>query len=74
MKARQHLQRLAFLTSVLLAPGVGLFSIVSILIVDGSGGGLIGSSPAQAEGVRRRTCSRHRYECKALRATKHSAL
>lgn len=50
MKARQHLQRLAFLTFVLLAPGVGLFSIVSILVVDGSGGGLIGSSPAQAAG------------------------
>ena len=42
--------RLAVLTSVLLAPGIGFFSIVSILIVDGSGGGLIGSSPAQAEG------------------------
>jgi len=47
MKARQHLQSVAFLTLVLLAPGVGFFSIVSILIVDGSGGGLIGSS-AQA--------------------------
>ena len=47
MKARQHL--LAFLTRVLLAPGVGFFFIVSILIVDGSGGGLIGS-PAQAAG------------------------
>jgi len=47
MKARQHLQSVAFLTLVLLAPGVGFFSIVSILIVDGSGGRLIGS-PAQA--------------------------
>jgi len=42
MKARQHLQTLAVLTPVLLAPGVSIFSIVSILIVDGSGGGLIG--------------------------------
>jgi hypothetical protein len=49
MKARQHLQSLAFLTLVLLAPRVGFFSIVSILMVDGSGGGLIGS-PAQAAG------------------------
>src|ERR1700726_890534 len=49
MKARQHLQSLGFLTLVLLAPGVGFFSIVSILSVDGSGGGLIGS-PAQAAG------------------------
>jgi hypothetical protein len=49
MKDRQHLQRLAFLTFVLLPPGVGLFSIVSVLIVDGPGGGLIGS-PAQAAG------------------------
>ena len=47
MKARQHLKSLAFLTLVLLAPGVGFFSIVSILVVDDSGGGLIGS-PAQA--------------------------
>jgi hypothetical protein len=47
MKAGQHLERLAFLTLVLLAPCVGFFSIVSIPIVDGSGGGLIGS-PAQA--------------------------
>jgi hypothetical protein len=49
MKAGQHLQSLALLTLVLLAPGVGFFSIVSILIVDGSGVGLIGS-PAQAAG------------------------
>jgi hypothetical protein len=49
MKARQHLRSLALLTPVLPAPGVSLFSIVSILIVDGSGGGLIGS-PAQAAG------------------------
>jgi hypothetical protein len=47
MKARQHLQRLAFLTLVLLAPG--FFSIISILIVGCSGDGLIGS-PAQAAG------------------------
>ena len=47
MKARQHLQSLAFLTLVLLAPGAGFFAIVSILIVDGLAGGLIGS-PAQA--------------------------
>jgi hypothetical protein len=49
MKARQHLRSLAFLTLVLPAPGVGFFSIVSILVADGSGGGLIGS-PAQAAG------------------------
>ena len=49
MKARQHLESLAFLTLVLLAPGVGFLAIVSILIVDGSAGGLIGS-PAQAAG------------------------
>ena len=49
MKARQHLQSLAVLTPVLLAPGVSFSSIVSILIVDGSGGGLIGS-PARAAG------------------------
>jgi hypothetical protein len=49
MKARQHLRSLAVLTPVLLAPGVSFFSIVSILIIDGSGGGLIGS-PAQAAG------------------------
>jgi len=49
MKARQHLQSLALLTPVLLAAGVGFFSIVSILIVDSSGGGLIGS-PARAAG------------------------
>ena len=49
MKARQHLRSLALLTPVLLAPGVSFFSIVSILIVDGSGGGLIGS-PARAAG------------------------
>ena len=47
MKARQHLQRFALLTLVLLAPG--FFSIVSILMVDGSDDGLIGS-PAQAAG------------------------
>jgi hypothetical protein len=50
MKARQHLQRLALPAFVLLAPGIGFFSIPSILIVDGSGGGLIGSSPARAAG------------------------
>ena len=49
MKARQHLRSLALLTPVLLAPGVSFFSIVSILIVGGSGGGLIGS-PARAAG------------------------
>ena len=49
MKAGQHLQSLAFLTLVLLAPCDAFFSIVSIPIVDGSGGGLIGS-PAQAAG------------------------
>jgi hypothetical protein len=49
MKARQYLQSLAVLTPVLRAPGVGFFSIVSILIVDISGSGLIGS-PAQAAG------------------------
>jgi hypothetical protein len=38
MKARQHLLSLAVLTLVLLAPGVGFFSIVSIL------------TPAQAAG------------------------
>ncbi|WP_375788408.1 hypothetical protein ACE10Z_13915 [Bradyrhizobium sp. Pha-3] len=46
MKARQHLQSLAVLTPVLLAPSVSFLSIVSILIV---AGGLIGS-PAQAAG------------------------
>jgi hypothetical protein len=49
MKARQHLQSLARLSRVLLFAGVGFLSIVSILIVDGSGVGLIGS-PAQAAG------------------------
>jgi hypothetical protein len=49
MKARQHLQSLALLTLVIRALGVSLFSIVSVLIVDGSDGGLIGS-PAQAAG------------------------
>jgi hypothetical protein len=49
MKARQHRQSLAFLSAVLLAPGVGFFSIVSILLVDGSSGGPIGS-PARAAG------------------------
>ena len=49
MKARQHLQSLAVLTLVLRAFGIGLFSIASILIVDDSGGGLVGS-PAQAAG------------------------
>jgi hypothetical protein len=49
MKARQHLQSLAFLTLVLPAPGAGFLSIVSILIGDGAAGGLIGS-PAQAAG------------------------
>ena len=49
MKALQHLQSLAVLTPVLLAPGVNFFSIVSILMVDVSGGGLI-ASPAQAAG------------------------
>jgi hypothetical protein len=53
MKARQHLQRPALLTLVLLAPG--FFSIISILIVGFSGGGLIGS-PAQAQGKRRAPC------------------
>ena len=48
MKARRQLQSFAPLTLVLRAPGVS-FSIVSILIVGGSGGGLIGS-PAQAAG------------------------
>jgi hypothetical protein len=47
MKARQHLQGLAFLTLVLLVPAVGFLSIVSIPIVDEAVGGLIGS-PAQA--------------------------
>jgi hypothetical protein len=49
MKARKRLQSVALLTLVLLASGVGFFSIVSMLIVDGSGGGLIGF-PAQAAG------------------------
>ena len=49
MKARKRLQSIALLTLVLLASGAGFFSIVSILIVDGSGGGLIGSR-AQAAG------------------------
>jgi hypothetical protein len=49
MKARQHLESLAVLTSVLRAPCVSLFSIVSILIIGVSGGGLIGY-PAQAAG------------------------
>ena len=50
MKARQHLQSLALLTLILLAPGVCFFSIVSIPIVDGSGGGGLIGSPAQAAG------------------------
>ncbi|SDS84742.1 hypothetical protein [Bradyrhizobium canariense] len=50
MKARQHLQSIAFLILVLLAPVAGLLSFVSILIVDEAFGGLIGS-PAQAAGV-----------------------
>jgi hypothetical protein len=50
MNVRQHLQSLAVLTHVLRAPGVSFFSIVSILIVDVSDGGLIGS-PARAAGV-----------------------
>jgi hypothetical protein len=41
MKARQHLQNVAFLTLVLLAPGAGFLSFVFI--------GLIGS-PAEAAG------------------------
>jgi len=49
MKVRQHLQSPAVLTPVLRAPGVSFFSIVSILIVDVSGGGQIGSR-AQAAG------------------------
>jgi hypothetical protein len=47
LKALQHLQMLIFMIRVLLA-GIGLFCILSVL-VDGSGGGLIGS-PAQAAG------------------------
>jgi hypothetical protein len=50
MKARQQLQSLALLTLILLAPGVCFFSIVSIPIVDGSGGGGLIGSPAQAAG------------------------
>jgi hypothetical protein len=49
MKARQHLRSLARLSLVLSAPRIGFFSIVSILIVDSSGGGLIGL-PAHAAG------------------------
>jgi hypothetical protein len=49
MKARQHLQSIAFLSLALVAPGAGFLSIVSILIVDGSVGRLVGS-PAQAAG------------------------
>jgi hypothetical protein len=49
MKARQYLRSLAFPTLVLLAAGAGFFSVVSVLVADGSGGGLIGS-PAQAAG------------------------
>jgi hypothetical protein len=49
MKVRQHLQCLAVLALVFRAFGVSFFSIVSILIIDGSAGGLIGS-PAQAAG------------------------
>jgi hypothetical protein len=47
MKALQLFQSLVFMIRVLLTGG-GLFSIISVL-VDGSGGGLIGSS-AQAAG------------------------
>jgi hypothetical protein len=47
MKALQHLRSLVFMIRVLLA-GIGLFSIISVL-VDGLGGSLIGSS-AQAAG------------------------
>jgi hypothetical protein len=49
MNVRQHLQSLAVLIPVLRSPGVSLFSIVSILIVGVSGGGLI-ESPAHAAG------------------------
>lgn len=48
MKARKRLQSVALLTLVLLTSGLGLFAIVSILIVDGSGGGLIGTSARAA--------------------------
>ena len=48
MKARQHIQSLAFLT-LLRDPVVGFLSIVSILIVDGAASRPIGS-PAQAAG------------------------
>ena len=47
MKALQHLRILVFMIRVLLA-GIGLLSTISVL-VDGSGGRLIGSS-AQAAG------------------------
>jgi hypothetical protein len=47
MKARQYLQGLAFLAPVLLAPV--LLASASLLVVDGSGGGLFGS-PARAAG------------------------
>jgi hypothetical protein len=49
MKARQHFQSLALLILVIRALGISFFSIVSVLIVEGSGGGLIGSH-AQAAG------------------------
>jgi len=49
MKVRQHLQSFALLTLVIRAIGVSFFSIASVLIVDCSGDGLIGS-PAQAAG------------------------
>jgi hypothetical protein len=49
MKAHQQLQSVAVLTPVLQAAGVSFFSIVSILVVCVSGGGLIGY-PAQAAG------------------------
>ena len=71
MKVRQHLQSPAALTPVLRAPGVSFFSIVSILIVDVSGGGR-SDLLHRPRGESRRRCSRHRYACKALPVTNHS--
>jgi hypothetical protein len=49
MKAHQYFQSAIFLVLILLAAGVGDFDIISLPVVDGSRGGLIGSS-AQAAG------------------------
>ena len=73
MKVRQHLRSFALLTLVLRALGVSFFSIVSVLIVDGSGGGPIGvSCTGRRESLRDVLAAQD--ACKALPETNHSAL